>query len=189
MRCRTFIVFLVVAITSWAQTEIDSATVKKLNTYQFGGVYKSAVSVNGGGVTGFAGFTYDYLLNQHWRLEAGFGYYSVGFGFDYYPWAVQREKSRFKINLRNSLFWPVSLNALFHSLGFGMTHFFKNRFNLGFDIGVSYIHIYNEWEPYDFVLDDAGDGWPVYPHMNIKFGYRFSFKYMKRKKELERGSN
>lgn len=168
----------------WSQ-EIDSATVRKLNTYQFGGVYKSSISANLGGVTGFGGFTYEYLMGPHWQVEAGIGFWSLGVGFDYYPWVVKREKSRLKVSLRNSWFYPVSANLLFHSAGIGMTHFFKERLNLAFDIGVSYIHLIDELQSYDFVLDDAKGAWPVYPHFNVKLGYRFSLKMMKRVKELE----
>jgi hypothetical protein len=65
------IVFIFIAYLGFSQTEIDSATVRKLNTYQFGGVYKSAVSLNVGGVTGIAGFSYDYFISDHWRFQAG----------------------------------------------------------------------------------------------------------------------
>ncbi|MCB9223485.1 MAG: hypothetical protein R2780_05040 [Crocinitomicaceae bacterium] len=180
------VISLLIALNCFGQ--IDSATTEKLNTYQFGGIFKSAVSVNLGGVTGFGGITYDYFLGSHWRLEAGVGYWSAGFGFDYYPWAVKREESRFKINFRNSIFYPISANIIFHSFGVGMTHFFKEKLNLGFDVGVSYIHDYDDWKPFDWVLDDVKSGWILYPHFNVKLGYRFSVKFLKRKKELERGN-
>lgn len=182
------ITLLFVGTISSAQ-EIDSATVRKINKYHFGGVYKSAVSLNLGGVTGFAGFTYDYFMSQHWRFEAGLGYYSTGFGFDFYPWPIKREQSRFKLNVRNSIFSPFVDNVLLHSFGVGMTKFFTNKLNLGFDVGITYTYQVDTWQSYDWVQDDSKGAWLLYPHFNIKLGYRFSVKAWKRKRELDRVHN
>ena len=164
--------------------EIDSATVNKLNKYHFGGVYKSAVSFNLGGVTGLAGFTYDYFMSQHWRFEAGIGYYSVGIGFDYYPWAIKREQSKFKINLRSSIFSPLNRNIMVHSVGAGMTHFFRGKLNLGFDIGAGYAYQLSEAAPNNWIFNNI-DSNPFIINLNIKLGYRFSVRAWKRKRELE----
>jgi hypothetical protein len=181
------IVFIFITSLGFSQTEIDSATVRKLNTYQFGGVYKSAVSLNVGGVTGIAGFSYDYFINDHWRFQAGLGFPGVGFGFDYYPWSIQRDKSRFKITHTNALFWGNNTGDLSHYLGLGMTKFFRQRWNLGFDVGGAYVHPHNDIQPIPLYSFNSVQSWFVYPYLNVKLGYRFSFKYMKRKRELERG--
>ncbi|MBD3638724.1 MAG: hypothetical protein HUJ25_15330 [Crocinitomicaceae bacterium] len=173
-------------VLSFAQVEVDSATTAKLQATQMGNMYRGAVSFNAGGVTGIFGVTYDYFITNHWRLESGIGYAGFGFGFDYFPWKIERQTMRFRINLRNSVQLATFWKGINHYLGFGFTHFAVQRINFGIDAGISYIHSYSSFTPYYYSYG-TNTTLPFTIFGNIKLGYRFSFRVMKRKKQLERG--
>jgi len=97
-----FICFIILSFQGIAQVEIDSATVRKLQGYEFGGVYRSALTFNIGGVTGIAGVTYDVLIAKKMGFEIGGGFLGGGVGFTYYPFGIKREKKKFHITLKSN---------------------------------------------------------------------------------------
>ncbi|MEO9531274.1 MAG: hypothetical protein ABJG68_11880 [Crocinitomicaceae bacterium] len=172
-----------ICFVALGQEEIDSTTVKELKSYEFAGVYRSSVSAHFGGVTGLIGFSYDFLLSRRWAVEVGCGYPATGFGFKFYPFKIERSKERFHIAQRSVLFaasWEGS-PKIQHGLSFGLTFFATNRWNWGIDLGPMYEH---STSSFDQIKPEKG---PFNLMFNLRAGYRFSFRYMKRKRELERG--
>lgn len=179
--------FILVLLLSplFSSAQIDTAEVRKLQKYEFGGVYKSSVSANFLGLGGAVGISYDYLLSPHWRLEVGTGWKGTGFGFDLFPWKVKRGQVRFRLNLRNNIYFS-SDNLVVHSFAPGLTWFARFRWNFGIDVGAGYVHTTQSIAPYDFTPDDFLSAYILHPTFNVKVGYRFSFKMMKRRRELEK---
>jgi hypothetical protein len=177
-----FISLIIFSLEGFSQVEIDSATVKKLQGYEFGGVYKSALSLNVGGVTGIAGITYDLLIAKKMGFEIGAGYLGGGIGFTYYPFGIEREKKKFHIVLKSSftdLPWRPQL--FMHSLSFGGTWFTINKFNIAADIGPGYAHTPASFTYYN---PNPSTTHQIYLNLTFKISYRFSFKLMKRRWEL-----
>jgi hypothetical protein len=174
-----FLLLLSSALT-YSQTELDSAGLKDLKSYEFAGVFRSALSANFGGVSGVIGITYDVLLSEHWGFEVGGGYPGAGFGFTYCPFKVERSKGKFHISQRNLIFGRAfgDQAKVQYGLCIGITQFGTKRWNWGIDVGPMYEHTINS---FDQITPENG---PVSFMFNFKAGYRFSFKYMKRKKEL-----
>jgi hypothetical protein len=183
MRNILFISSLCFASFTFSQVEIDSAETAKIQSFQTGGLYRSAVSANFAGVAGVIGVSYDYLLSQHWSFEVGGGFPAAGFGFTYYPWKISRSNERFHIAQRNVLFygnWEPEIKIQY-ALCFGLTYFGKSRWNWGLDVGPMYEH---STTSFDHIKPANG---PVGFMFNFKAGYRFSFKVWKRVREIERG--
>lgn len=175
------IIFIIAFTHSFAQETIDSAEVKKLQSYEFSGVFRSAVSANFGGIAGIIGVSYDFFMSEHWGFEIGGGYPGAGFGFRYYPYKIERSKGKFYIAQRNVIFGKSlgKETKMQYGLCFGVTHFGTNRMNYSLDLGPMYEHTV---DTFDYISPENG---PFNIMFNFKVGYRFSFKYMKRKRELE----
>jgi hypothetical protein len=169
-----------VSSISFSQVEIDSAETAKLQGFQFGGLYRSAISANAGGVSGLVGITYDLLLSKHWNFEIGGGYPGAGFGFTYYPIEVERSKARFHISQRNAIVGQAfgRPTRMQYALCFGLTQFGTRKWNWGLDVGPMYEHTLDS---FDFIAPENG---PIGFMFNLKAGYRFSFKAWKRAREL-----
>lgn len=164
-----------------AHSQIDTNRVRQLQKFEFEGVYRSTLSVNIGGVAGIIGVSYDVLLSRHWQFECGLGFPAFGYGFSYYPFSVKREKKKFKVAYRSLLIaYPSTELLVYHSIGVGLTFFTRNKWNLGFDVGAAYAHTASS---FDY---EPPTNLPFHISGNLKAGYRFSFRVMKRRKELDR---
>ncbi|UKN02895.1 hypothetical protein K6119_05125 [Paracrocinitomix mangrovi] len=170
---------LFITSTSIGQVGLDSTRVNDLKKFEFGGLYRSTVSFNLGGVTGWGGLTYDVLLSNNVGFEVGGGYLGGGFGFDFYPWRVERGKTRLKINLRNFVAKSDTPDwVMKHSLGIGFARFTHYRFNWAVDAGLAYPHLLNSFSYYD-----PPGGRNVFPVINFKLGFRFSYRVWKYNKD------
>lgn len=168
--------FLFIAGHCFSQVELDSARVNDLKNFEFGGLYRSAISANFSGVTGLVGVSYDALLSKKWSVELGGGFPGMGAGFTFYPWAVERGKERFHIAQRSVFFFaPWEPNKFQHAICFGVTFFGKKRWNWGIDLGPVYEHNTSSLN----YLDNGNPNSPFNLMLNFKAGYRFSFKAMK----------
>lgn len=164
-----------------SHAQLDTNRVRELQKFEFEGVYRSTISVNVGGVTGIVGVSYDVLLSRHWQFECGLGFPAIGFGFSYYPFSIKREEKKFKVAYRSLLIaFPINTLLVYHSIGFGLTFFTRNKWNVGFDVGGAYVH---SGTSFDY---QPPSNLPFHISGNLKAGYRFSFRVMKRRKELDR---
>ena len=168
---------------SFGQVEIDTARVKADQKHEFAGVYRSSVSAHFGGVPGVIGFTYDFLLSRRWAFEVGGGFPAAGLGFKFYPFKIVRAKERFHIAQRSIFFAaPWEDQAVFqHAISIGLTFFGNNRWNWGLDLGPVYEHNVGTFQP------NLPENGPFNLMINLRGGYRFSFKVMKKNRELKRG--
>ena len=174
------LVLLLGVVSNSIAQEIDTAKVKAMQRYEFAGVYKSSISFNIGGTSGFFGGSYDVFLSPRWRFEVGAGFPACGIGFSYYPFPIKRASERVYIFYKGVYFnTPWNLPVYQHGIGVGLTFFAKNKWNLNFDLGPMYVH---STENFEYI--EPKDG-PFALMMNIKAGYRFSFKANKRRKEIE----
>ncbi len=178
---KSMIIFLMMlGVHSFGQVEMDSARVNDLKNFEFGGLYRSAVSANFSGVTGLIGGTYDVLLSKNWAFEVGGGFPGMGVGFTCFPWSVERGKERFHIAHRSVFFFgPWEPNKYQHALCFGITFFGQKRWNWGIDLGPVYEHSTSSFE----YLDNNNPNSPFNLMLNFKAGYRFSFKAMRYNKK------
>ncbi len=167
---------------SWGQNEIDSATVADLKSTEFGGLYKSSISVNVGGTSGFIGGSFEHFVNPHLQLEIGGGFPACGIGLNVYPWKVKRASERFMIAYKGVyLNTPWRLPVYQHAIVVGLTFFTEKKWNWTFNVGPMYIH---STDNFNFIPPE-GDS-PMSAMLNIKGSYRFSFEVMKRKRELNK---
>jgi hypothetical protein len=166
-----------------AQLEIDSTTVKKLNKYDFGGVYPSTISGTIGGVCEWGGVTYDLILSPQWALEVGGGIVGAGVGLNYYFKPIKRGELGWRLNYRSIYYLGASQHVWQNSLCFGFTYFAISKINIGVDIGPSF--------RYGFATRSSSTPpiiteLPLFFTGAIKVGYRFSFKIIQRRRELDK---
>lgn len=88
-----FVVFSILSLhASHCGALIDVAEVSELQQYEFGGVYRSAVSINAGGVGGLVGVSYEALLSQRWRFEMGIGGMELDTDFNFILGKLKEEE-------------------------------------------------------------------------------------------------
>lgn len=175
MRYLLWFVFIGPSLVFGQEHEIPLDDLKKM---EFSGVYKSAISAELGGKSGFIGFSYDRLLSSHTRLGIGAGFKGVGVDFKYYPIKVQRDKWLFNVGLRTNMV-NLPSNYLFCSLPIGVSFFGASRLNFDLDVGPLYkFPIANNSNNPDFA-----NNWN-YVWFSLKVGYRFSFYAMRRARRL-----
>lgn len=181
------ILFLVVSSVSRAQdstltTEIriDKAERRKM---EFAGVYKSSISLEIFGKSGFVGASYDVLLSRKWRLGLGAGYAGGGADLKFYPFGVKRDAVLLNIGFRaNAFLQPNSTHYRMYSLPIGLSLFTVNRMNLELDVGPMMNKIFTGFdEPYSGFASNINFVW-----FSMKVGYRFSFYAMKRARKLNK---
>jgi hypothetical protein len=161
--------------------EIDPDEMAKM---EFEGVFKSSISLEGGGKSGFAGISYDLLLSRKWRVGIGGGYAGAGADVKFYPWGVKRDKLIMNLGLRANTFLPIGgTNYMFYSAPIGLSFFTVKRINLELDAGPM---IKRQFDPLETPI---GIGSKLdYAYVSIKIGYRFSFYAMKRARNLNRSN-
>ncbi|MFT5822017.1 MAG: hypothetical protein ACI8ZM_003273 [Crocinitomix sp.] len=158
--------------------EIDPNEMAKM---EFAGVFKSSISLEGGGKSGFVGISYDLLLSKKWRVGIGGGYSGAGADVKFYPWGVKRDKLVLNLGLRANALMPVNgTNYLFYSAPIGLSFFTVNRINLELDAGPLFKRQFDQSET------EIGFGSKInYAWVSLKVGYRFSFYAMKRARKLD----
>ncbi|NOQ74741.1 MAG: hypothetical protein GQ574_22195 [Crocinitomix sp.] len=159
--------------------ELDRSDLKKM---EFAGVFKSSISLEGGGKSGYGGISYDLLLSRKWRVGIGGGYSGAGADVKFYPWGVKRDKLVLNLGLRANAFLPLNgTNYMFYSAPIGLSFFTLNRINLELDAGPLLKRQFDQSET------EIGFGSKInYAWVSIKVGYRFSFYAMKRSRKLDR---
>ena len=182
MKLNILIVFLSVQLSVMAQTEVDSATVAKLQSQEFGGIYKSSISVNVGGTSGIIGGSFEHFVNPHLQLEVGAGFPACGIGVNIYPWKIKRGAERFMFAYKGVyLNTPWRLPIYQHAIVLGLTFFTEKKWNWTLNVGPMYVH---STDNFNFI-EPEGDS-PLSVMVNIKGSYRFSFQAMKRNRELNK---
>lgn len=183
MRLIITILFLCLG-TIYAQDSTLFIDIKKEDQkrMEFAGVFKSSVSLEGGGKSGFVGVSYDLLLSRKWRIGIGGGYSGAGADIKFYPFGVKRKKLVFNVGLRANAFLPINgTNYMFYSLPIGFSLFTVNRINLELDAGPMLKRQFDQSKVESGVGDKINYVW-----ISLKIGYRFSFYAMKRARELDR---
>ncbi len=166
----------------FAQGQEDEITPDDVRKMEFSGVFKSSISVELGGKSGFIGVSYDRLLSSHSRIGVGAGYSGVGLDFKYYPRQVQRDKWLLNIGLRANMM-NVRSNFVFCSLPIGFSFFGLSRLNFDFDLGPMYKLPITT----DFKTSQFSENWN-YVWFSAKVGYRFSYYAMKRARRLNQAA-
>lgn len=149
---------------------------------EFAGVFKSSVSLELGGKSGYAGVSYDLLLTEKWRLGLGVGYPGAGLDVKCFPFSVRRDKLVFNLGLRSSVLLPQDgTNVFIHSTPIGVALFAPSRLNLELDFGPALIHSIDPAQEITGTSENLSYFWG-----SIKIGYRFSFYAMKRARRLNK---
>lgn len=149
---------------------------------EFAGVYKSSLSLELGGKSGYTGVSYDLLLSRKWRLGLGIGYPGVGTDLKFHPFGVKRDKLILNIGMRaNAFLPPTSSNYMFYSLPIGLTYYTVNRLNLEIDAGPMFKTPLNPSTPQSGFGNDINYIW-----FSLKIGYRFSFYAIRRARLLDK---
>ena len=149
---------------------------------EFAGVFKSSISLEGGGKSGFAGLSCDLLLSRKWRIGFGGGFCGAGADVKFYPFGVKRDKLVFNVGARANAFFPINgTNYMFYSAPLGLSFFTVNRINLELDAGPLFKQPFNQSETQLGIGNDINWVW-----FSLKVGYRFSFYAMKRARALDR---
>lgn len=175
MRYLFVCIFLVPFLVAGQEHEIPT---DELNKMEFAGVYKSTISAEIGGKSGFVGISYDRLLSARTRIGVGAGFKGVGLDFKYYPIMVSRDRWLFNLGLRANLV-NVPSPYLFCSLPIGVSFFGLSRLNFDVDAGPLYkFPIAKGVTNTDFTAN-----WN-YVWFSVKVGYRFSFYAMRRARRL-----
>ncbi|WP_027421203.1 hypothetical protein [Crocinitomix catalasitica] len=148
---------------------------------EFSGVFKSALSIELGGGTGFAGLAFDHFLREKLRMGISVGYPATGANFKVYPFGIDRHKACWNIGWRSTAFLTAN-DPLFlmHNLPIGISVFGKNQINFEIDFGPAYSHALKSTD----VL--TGFSKNLYFWGGVKIGYRFSFYSMKRARQLNK---
>ena len=179
---RIVLVCLFLAGIAYAQDSLEiRLDDEQRDKMEFAGVFKSSISLELGGKSGFAGVSYDLLLSRKWRLGLGAGFLGMGADIKFHPFGVKRDKMIFNIGLRANAFLPPSgSNYMFYSIPVGITYFTVNRLNIGIDAGplLKKPFLVNE------VLHGVGTD-VNYLWFSVKVGYRFSFYAMRRASKLK----
>jgi hypothetical protein len=167
---RTILLLFTLSIsTAFAQEDSLSREKEKIQDFQ--GIKRNSISLNIGGVTGFAGFTYEYLVSPRWNLEFGGGYIGGGIGTNFYPMQVKNGKPRLHLAFRSFYYnIPWSEELIRHCLSLGLTHFAENGLTFSADVGPCYAHDLNSFK----YFDQTTSGFPLYVTWTLKIGYRFS---------------
>ena len=79
------IVLAVLFFSFFAQGQDPDITPDDVSKMEFSGVFKSSVSIEFAGKSGFVGVSYDRLLSSHLRFGVGAGFKGAGLDFKYYP--------------------------------------------------------------------------------------------------------
>lgn len=148
--------------------------VEKPKIYEFNGVERHSISFNVGGVTGFSGFTYEYLLSPKWNIEFGGGYIGAGLGLSYYAMPVKKGKPRLNITLRSFYYnipWQQE-ELVRHCISVGLTHFTENKLTFSGDLGPAYAQDLKSIRYYD----PFPTRFPFYFTWTLKVAYRFTCK-------------
>jgi len=177
IRVRLIIVLILFSIPIYGQGErIDQ---KELNKMEFGGVFRSAISLQGGGKVGFVGASYDLFLSPRWRFGIGAGFNTWGTDFRFFPYKIQRGKLRFNFGLRARLpYQNVSFNSGIFSLPIGVSFFTVRRINLELDAGPGSFFYLNDGTSSFFAINEV--------IFSAKIGYRFSVYSIRRSRRLNR---
>ncbi len=185
MKLLVVITFLISSI-SYAQDSVLVHVVdmskEEQKKMEFAGVFKSSISLEGGGKSGFAGISYDLLLSRKWRVGIGGGYSGAGADVKFYPWGVKRDKLVMNVGLRANAVLPFDgTNYMFYSAPIGLSYFTLGRINLELDAGPLLKRQFNQSEIAYGIGNKINYAW-----VSLKIGYRFSFYAMKRARELDR---
>ena len=174
--------FLLTLISFVARGQEQEITPDELKKMEFSGVFKSTISLELGGKSGYVGVSYDRLLSSHSRIGIGAGYSGVGLDFKYYPRQVQRDKWLLNIGLRANMM-NVPSNFVFCSLPVGLSFFGLSRLNFDLDLGPMYkLPIATDMKTSQF-----SENWN-YVWFSAKVGYRFSYYAMKRARRLNKAA-
>lgn len=174
--------FLLTLISLVARAQEQEITPDELKKMEFSGVFKSTISLELGGKSGFVGVSCDRLLSSHSRIGIGVGYAGVGVDFKYFPRHVKRDKWLLNIGLRANMM-NVPSNFVFCSLPIGFSFFGLSRLNFDFDLGPMYkLPIATDLKTSPF-----SENWN-YVWFSAKVGYRFSYYAMKRARRLNKAA-
>lgn len=181
------LLFLLAPFFSLAQGPKDSTTVIQLEReeqakMEFSGVFKSSISLELAGKSGWVGASYDLLLSRRLRLGIGVGYPGAGLDFKCYPYGVGRDKFIFNLGLRaNVIMPPGDSQYAFYSLPIGFSYFAANRINFDLDVGPMYKYQIDNGSPETGISSQINYVW-----FSAKIGYRFSFYAMRRARQLDK---
>jgi hypothetical protein len=172
------LLFQMAGFTQPVIVELDSNDVRKM---EFSGVFKSSISVELAGASGYVGLVYDLFLKEKLRVGASIGYPGAGVNVKWYPFGIGRGKYVLNAGLRGQLFLPPNeTSTLLYNLPIGISYFALNRLNFDLDFGPAYAMPAVQGESLSNFTDD------LYFWGAFKIGYRFSFFNMKRVRELNK---